>query len=398
MPLYRKGLVPLTGDPLTNGHLDIIKRAAEQCQEIVVLFAKNSAKAGREVFTPEERVAITETAVRHAGIANVMVLASDGLTVDVFLREGCDRIFRGVRNAADRDYEDELASFNADILKRDVSEVMVYLKAKPEFARISSTAVKGLVQLYLDVDAFVPLFEKQMLEERLMRQWKIGVTGGIAVGKSRVAEALVAQAAAADTPAKHVSIDNLLRDLYAEPSAGAQGIRDAIAARFGNACLTDDRKDVNRPALSRRITEIGSDALSTTEGLTKPHVHRKYREALAGFKGLVVLEWSQIAEMGMSGWVNGNVIVVDSPDRDRFIAERGIDPARLAAMDAIQWSASRKLAELQNVATANGHGTALLHQNVIRPDVESFRADIDALLDSIRQGLPSLPKTSTATP
>ena len=387
-------LVPLTGDGLTKGHLDIIRRASVESVKTKVLIAINSSKAGKEVFTQEERVAIARRAVKDEGIADVEVLSSEGLTADFFLREGCDRIFRGYRNDADLNYERLMASANAEILMRSVEDSTVLLEADPKFSGISSSRIKEMVGLHQDVDRFVPLFQQQMLQERMVGQFKIGVTGRIGVGKSFVAAALVKQARTAGLSAMHLNIDELLRSLYEEVGDGAQRVRDTISAKFGAACLYDSGRKVHRANLSRRITaegEEGSAARMFLEELTKPHIGRLYRTALTGFKGLVVLEWSQIAEQGMSNWVNGNVIVVDSPDRERFITERQIEPERLAVFDQIQYPTEKKCEILERAAVLNHHGKVLLHQNIARPDPDVFKSDIKRLLERVQEALPGIP-------
>lgn len=382
--LHRRGLVALSADPVTFGHLDLIRRSAAKCRELVALVANNDRKLGSYCFPLAERTAMVERAVDEAGIRNVRVVGSSGLLVDVYLREGCDRLFRGVRNEQDVDFEEEQAKLNCMILPA-IEGRFEFVQADQNLKLVSSTLVKAFVDLYLDVDAFVPVFVKRMLEEKRLQQQRIAVTGGIAVGKSWVAAELARQASAAGPGAKHINVDQLLRDVYDEASPGAQLVRDALADRFSALILAADRRTVDRKRLAEAlfVRDAETHRRFVTE-LTMPHVARKYREALAGFKGLVILEWAQTAEMDMGRWTNNNVIVVDSPDRPAFLAKRGVDPDRIALMDEIQWSAARKADVLAERAARDKSGTVIRYANRMRPTEDEARADVAQLLGQVR--------------
>lgn len=391
--LIRRGLVALSADPVTNGHLDLIARAAEKCRELVVLVAENERKKATYTYTLAERTAMTERAVTDAGITNARFIGSSGLLVDVYLREGCDRLFRGVRDDKDLDYEEEQAELNAMILPALRGRIE-YLKAKPELKLVSSTTVKIFADLYLDTDKFVPMFVKRSLEERRLGQYRIAVTGGISVGKSWVAAELARQANAAGIRAMHLNVDALLRSVYDEDSPGAQDVRDELFAMYGHQALSADRKAVDRKWLAARL--FGDDYEAEAERrhitkLTMPHVARMYRDALRGVKGLVIVEWAQLAEMGMGPWTNNNVIVVGSVHRATFASRRGITEERLEQLDAIQWSALAKAAALGERAARDKSGTVLAHDNVLRDSEDAARADVAPLFQKVRTLFPDLP-------
>lgn len=384
--LHRRGLVALSADPVTFGHLDLIRRAAAKCRELVVLVANNDRKLGSYCFPLAERTAMVERAAAEAGIGNVRVVGSSGLLVDVYLREGCDRLFRGVRNEKDVDFEEEQATLNCMILPA-IEGRFEFVQADPKLKLVSSTLVKAFVDLHLDVDKFVPMFVKQALEQKRLGQMRVTVTGGIAVGKSWVAAELARQATSGGPGAIHVNVDQLLRELYAEDSPGAQLVREDIGGMFGPEALTPDRKDIDRRWMADRLFRAGDSAARERDhvtALTMPHVARKYREAIAGRKGLVVVEWAQTAEMDMGSWTNNNVIVVDSPDRQAFLAKRNVPADRIALMDDIQWSAERKAAVLGERAARDKHGTVIRYANRLRPTEDEARADVAQLLGQVR--------------
>jgi pantetheine-phosphate adenylyltransferase len=386
--LHRRGLVALSADPITFGHLDLIKRSAAMCHELVVLVAENERKKGSYAFRLEERVEMTERAVAEAGIPDVRVIGSSGLLVDVYLREGCNCLFRGVRNDKDLDYEEEQTQLNQLILP---SLQIEYLKASEQLRLVSSTTAKGFVSLYLDADDFVPMFVKQSLEERLLGQYRIAVTGGIAVGKSWVAAELVRQARKAGHEATLINVDQLLRDVYDEQSDGAELIRAELASLFGADVLSSGGSTVDRKRMAGILFRPDADAeRQAVMELTMPHVARKYRQELAGVKGLVVVEWAQLAEMDMGPWTNNNVVIVDSPDRAEFIARRRLDPQRIAVMDAIQMPAMMKLEILQARAEQAHSGSVLTHANLLHANENGARDDVAHLFSKVKQVFPGL--------
>ncbi|HTK04077.1 MAG TPA: dephospho-CoA kinase [Candidatus Eisenbacteria bacterium] len=387
---FRRGLVALSADPVTYGHVDLIRRAAEKCRELVVMVANNDRKLGSYTFTLAERSAMVERAVAEAGIGGVRVVGSSGLLVDVYLKEGCDRLFRGVRNEKDVDFEEEQATLNCMILPA-IDGHFDYVQADPKLKLVSSTMVKMFVQRQLDVDKFVPMFVKQALEERLLGQYRVTVTGGIAVGKSWVASELARQAKASGVQASHVNVDQLLREVYDEDSEGAKDIREALAKRFGDPILTADRKTVDRKRLAEALFVRGADIHRqfVTE-LTMPHVARKYREALTPLKGLVVVEWAQSAEMDMGTWTNDNVIVVDSPTREAFRVMRNIPKDRAEVMDEIQWPAARKAEFLEERARRDKSGRVISYANALRLDKAEAERELAMLVAEVRGLFPGL--------
>ncbi|MFC4760765.1 pantetheine-phosphate adenylyltransferase [Fructobacillus durionis] len=145
----KKAVFPGSFDPLTNGHLDIIERAAALFDEVVVAVGKNTNKQG--LFQPEERLELAKAAVAH--LSNVTVGQIDGLTVDYMEKIGAQYIIRGLRNCKDFEYERDIAGVNSVL--DDVETVLLF--AKPENQNISSSMVKEISKLSSNrLAAFVP--------------------------------------------------------------------------------------------------------------------------------------------------------------------------------------------------------------------------------------------------
>ena len=139
---------PGSFDPVTNGHLDIIERAARLFDRVTVAVVNNAEKTG--MFTLEERVSFVKEAT--AGIPNVSVESFDGLIIDFVKKKNADVIVRGVRGVRDFDYEYELA----DIYDKTGGVETVMLPSRGENARVSSSMVRELIKYGRDPSEFIP--------------------------------------------------------------------------------------------------------------------------------------------------------------------------------------------------------------------------------------------------
>ena len=141
-------LYPGSFDPVTIGHMDIIRRAARMCDELIVAVMHNPDKKG---FLPvSERVDLIEKAC--AELANVRVIAHGGLMVECAAQENVDAVVRGVRPTGDFDSEFQMAQVNRMIGGVET----LFLPTSPETANISSSIVRQIAAFAGDIDKFVP--------------------------------------------------------------------------------------------------------------------------------------------------------------------------------------------------------------------------------------------------
>ncbi len=136
-------------DPVTVGHLDIIRRAAKLCDRLLVTVMYNPAKQG--CFTVEDRLDFLARAT--VDIPHVEVDAWDGLMVDYVRKMGADFVVRGVRGVSDLESETNLAQINRRLLP---GLETVFLPTKPELACVSSSAVREAAFFGADFSSFVP--------------------------------------------------------------------------------------------------------------------------------------------------------------------------------------------------------------------------------------------------
>lgn len=149
-----RALIPGSFDPITAGHLDIIRRTALLFDEVVVLVSKNSSK--NYMLCSEKRALLVEDAIKK--LHNVRVAIYDGLLVDFAVANDIDVTVKGIRNDKDYQYEESMAGTNM-LLSRKLYgrdfETM-YLPCTKEYADVSSTAVRMLLSSDADITGLVP--------------------------------------------------------------------------------------------------------------------------------------------------------------------------------------------------------------------------------------------------
>ena len=152
-------LCPGTFDPVTNGHLDIIERASQTFETVVVAVLENPAK--QPVFTIEERVEMLEKAC--ASMSGVEVAAFRGLLVDFARRRGDAVIVKGLRAVSDYEFEIQMAQMNHRLA--DVETL--FMPTNPSWSFLSSSLVKEVARFGGDVEGLVPDEVRTQLQERV---------------------------------------------------------------------------------------------------------------------------------------------------------------------------------------------------------------------------------------
>lgn len=154
-----KAIYPGSFDPLTNGHLDLIARAAKIFDHLVVAILRNSAK--NPLFSVEERVAMLSEGT--AEFDNVSVSTFDGLLVDFAREQRAHAVVRGIRAISDYEYEFQMALMNRR-LSPEVETIFLMPDAKYSF--VSSRLVKEVFQLGGSVDGLVPRFVVERMKDK----------------------------------------------------------------------------------------------------------------------------------------------------------------------------------------------------------------------------------------
>ncbi|MDF2153939.1 pantetheine-phosphate adenylyltransferase [Vibrio sp. CAU 1672] len=158
----KKVIYPGTFDPITNGHLDIINRAAAMFDEIVIGVAASPSK--NTMFTLEERVQLVEQATSH--LKNVSTSGFSGLLVDFAKQEQAHVLVRGLRTTVDFEYEFGLTNMYRKLLPGLES---VFLTPAEEYAFLSSTIVREVAIHGGDISQFVPAPVNQAIQAKLKK-------------------------------------------------------------------------------------------------------------------------------------------------------------------------------------------------------------------------------------
>ncbi len=146
----KKAVCPGSFDPVTNGHLDIVERAATLFDEVVVAVGVNKSK--NRLFTADERIAMLERAT--ADLPNVTVAGFTGLLTTFCQERGATAIVKGLRAVSDYEYELQMAQMNASLTRIET----VFVPTSPEWSFLASSLVKEVAAFGGDVSGLVPDF------------------------------------------------------------------------------------------------------------------------------------------------------------------------------------------------------------------------------------------------
>lgn len=165
----RIALYPGSFDPITYGHLDVLRRARRLFDELIVAVVENPRKTS--LFSAEERKELVEAALREEGIRDVRVVTYAGLLVDCAKELGAVAVVRGLRATSDFDYEFQFALTNRD-LDSDIESV--FLMTAGQYSFLSSSLVKEIARYGGDVRKFVPACVAKALAVKFKRPKKEG--------------------------------------------------------------------------------------------------------------------------------------------------------------------------------------------------------------------------------
>ena len=147
--MIRKAIYPGSFDPFTNGHLDIVKKAAVLFDEVYILIGINSSK--KRNFSYEDMKTAIEQTLESLDLKNCFVCVHDGLVAEFARKNQIHYMIRGLRNNMDYNYEENIAEVN-----KLINPDMEYIYFRAEHVGVSSSMVKELMLYNLDVSKYVP--------------------------------------------------------------------------------------------------------------------------------------------------------------------------------------------------------------------------------------------------
>ncbi|KRL04637.1 pantetheine-phosphate adenylyltransferase [Liquorilactobacillus oeni] len=156
-----KAVFPGSFDPVTNGHIDLIRRAAQIFEDLTVLVMTNTSKHG--LFSVSERMTFLKVALKSLPQVKIQA-ASDALTIRVARDIGARVIVRGVRNEKDFIYEGDIAAMNHQLAPEIES---LFMPSAPQFMHLSSSIIKEIAQFDGKLTGLVPPAVEKALKEKL---------------------------------------------------------------------------------------------------------------------------------------------------------------------------------------------------------------------------------------
>ena len=267
-----KAIYAFSGDPITHGHMDIVQRASNTYDEVIVAIGDNPSKSGNYLFSISERLELAQKCLGH--FENVTCLSFSGLLGEYTYRHGFDVIIRGVRNNSD--LEGELVQFAVnETLHPSVDTV--FFPARRQLSHISSGIVKAIVEEGGDVSDYCPLCVKEELERRILGRFTVGIAGGIAVGKTYIAKEFLKRLEKRITTS-YISLDEIGHQIL-ESSEGEiyEKTRTKIAERFGSQ-IVDKSGSINRRRLGKIAFSDPESLVDLNRIMHEPMLARLYEQ------------------------------------------------------------------------------------------------------------------------
>ncbi len=336
-----KAIYAFSGDPITFGHIDIIRRASKVFDELIVAIGINPDK--KYLFSLDERTQLAKQALQN--FSNVKVVSFTGLLIDYAYEIGVDVIVKGVRNPTDFQYEANLYKLGDS---QEIGLDTFILIAKPELAHISSSNVKSLQKDQGLIHEYVPLNVKQALEKRMSDQFILTVTGEIGSGKSFVSQQFIKLGKRVGVAVSDIDLDKITRQIYENLKHPKYlQIRDTLVKEFGAAIKNKDGT-INRKELGEIVFSDYKKLNRLNQIMHQPILVR-VRKEMRNKKGLILLNAALIIESKMTYLSNNNVCLVCADKKEQYqrLIDRGLSDEQIDRRLNSQFSCKKKEKELK---------------------------------------------------
>lgn len=384
----KKAIYAFSGDPITYGHIHVIEQAIPNYETLYVGIGVNPRK--EYLFTLEEREDMARRVLQH--LPSVVVCSFRGLLVDYAYEHCIDEIVRGLRDSADMNYEMHVKAINDS---QRLGITTVFVPCSDGTAHVSSSAVRELQREQGLIHEYVPLYVKQRLEEKISGQFIVGLTGGIATGKSAFARMLADEARRHALPFLHLDLDAMVHYILGPSAEPRYRIcRQMLVERFGESVRQPDGS-INRRRLGQIVFSDPVEMRKLDDVIYEP-IMLKLRRELYGKRGLIVLEGALLADKNYLYLCNNNVIVMLSRPEDQLRRLLAPDPTgtrvpltqdQAQRRISSQWSGEEKLAAIRAAQERDHQGFLVCVEN---PTDEPNPSDAKRAMDTIFTAFPAL--------
>lgn len=295
-------LYAFSGDPITKGHLDLIERSYRLFSNLTIGIGVNPEK--KYTFTLEERLDMVRHCTTH--LPNIKIVSYTGLLSDFVYENNIDVVIRGIRNS--KDLNDEY-NLHLACKSQGMDFEIIPLFTAPELSHVSSSVVKAMTKEQGKLIPFVPIYVKQKLEEKMLGQHIVSITGTIGAGKSYITEKFVKLGESKRIEVHNIDLDKISHDILStlqEPKYIE--LRKTIINTFGESIGNPDGT-INRKSLGE-IVFNDSTKLQILDELMQGPIEERMRREMYGKKGLILINAALLLEKSLLHYSNNRILIV----------------------------------------------------------------------------------------
>ena len=343
-------LYAFSGDPITKGHLDLIERAYCLFSNLTIGIGVNPEK--KYTFSLEERLEMVRHCTKH--LPNIRITSYTGLLSDFVYENNIDIVVRGIRNS--KDLNDEY-NLHLACKSQGMHFEIFPLFTAPELSHVSSSVVKAMTKEQGKLIPFVPMYVKQKLEERMLGQYIISVTGTIGAGKSYITEKFVELGKSKNIEVHDIDLDKISHDILStlqEPKyiELRKNIIDTFGEDVGNLEGT-----INRKVLGE-IVFNDSAKLQILDELMQGPIEERMRREMYGKKGLILINAALLLEKNLLHYSNNRILIVtvDKEKQSERLGARGLTQEQITRRISSQLGNEEKINLAQNLINIENEG------------------------------------------
>jgi len=372
--MLRSAIYAISADPITNGHIDVVKRALKVFDHLIVAIGINDQK--KYTFDLERREKLTREALTPYG-DSVTVKSFTGSLADFAYKHNVLTIIRGIRNSMDFGFEQIINDVNKT---QHEGLDTVLLIADQSLSHVSSSAVKELMRIGgKNILEYVPMVVKCALEKAITNRFLVGVTGEIGAGKSYIVEELRKLALEGSTrhiilPFHNIDLDRLGHEILEKSKDPIDiEVRNQVAKYICPEARKSDGFIDTRTLGS--VIFVNKKYLDRFNEITKEPLLLKMREVLRGKTGVVIINSALLAEADLAEFVNNNVVLVRASDgtRKSRLGKRGYTADQIGARMGAQLCAQEKKHIVECSIAKHSFGNLIDFDNDHENDVDAIR-------------------------